>query len=148
MRHSTGQKQRIWTEARNRALIAKMDPHHTGRVSQEEFVRYFAASLPKPREEFAEVIAEFQAVASQCGAATAVGDLRAHGEAELREVRRELAAMRRELQEEREARVEEERHAHEIETSLRGQLAATEAPPPRPLPLAAPPLPRGPHGVI
>merc|ERR1711865_638863 len=60
-RQRLGQKDRLWTEAKNSALVRRMDSNQNGLIESEEFCKHFDNALP--REDFDNVIAEFKEVA-------------------------------------------------------------------------------------
>jgi hypothetical protein len=62
-RRSLGQKQSQWTEQTNNRLVYKMDVNGDGVIRVDEFVQYFAQSLPDAKPEFDAVIRQFLEVA-------------------------------------------------------------------------------------
>jgi hypothetical protein len=67
-RRELGQKERIWTEDKNRVFLSKVDLNNDGVIGECEFVEYFEAALPEERELFDMVIVEFMLVAGACRA--------------------------------------------------------------------------------
>ena len=60
-RQRLGHKDRLWTEAKNSALVRRMDLNQNGLIDSEEFCKHFDNALPQ--EGFDSVIAEFEEVA-------------------------------------------------------------------------------------
>merc|ERR1712166_604211 len=54
---------RVWTEAKNRALVASLDTNRDGEVDRDEFVRGFGEKTPQDTIEFTKLMAEYEAVA-------------------------------------------------------------------------------------
>jgi len=63
-RRECGQKESVWTAAKNQRLVSRLDRNkHTGVIEEEEFVVYFNRSLSNDPQEFLTVIADFRVVA-------------------------------------------------------------------------------------
>ena len=66
MRRKLGQKEGDWSEARNSALIEKMDSNLDGKIDAMQFSNHFEKALPKDMTGFQTVIDQFLAVAKEC----------------------------------------------------------------------------------
>jgi hypothetical protein len=62
-RKKLGQKQRDWTEAKNRELLRSLDKNLDGRIDEAEFVRGFSAKVPQDVDSFLQLATEFHQVA-------------------------------------------------------------------------------------
>ena len=57
-RRKLGQKGGEWTEEKNRSLVKKMDVNGDGKISESEFVDYFADALPQNPLSFEEIVSQ------------------------------------------------------------------------------------------